>query len=186
MKVGVLLLAAGRSNRFGSDKRFALLENGKTVLETTLAAIVKSGLPVMVCLAPQDEHGVRLCKQAQVSYIECHSAPMGMGSTLAEGVSGLPGWNGVLIALADMPWIVPATYGQLAEALSVNHIARPMFSGRAGNPVGFGGKYFKELSVLCGDTGARSLVVEHTDSVINVDCSDPGVLRDVDIPGDIV
>ncbi len=182
--VGVLLLAAGQSTRFGSDKRFAKLENGKTVFETTLAAIVESSLPTLVCLAPKDQRGARLCERFQVKYLVCNNAHLGMGSTLAEGVSGLPNWYGVLIALADMPWIEVSTYNRLADAVSIDNICRPISNGRSGHPVGFGSKYFEELSELTGETGARSIVRKHGGFVIDVDCSDSAISRDVDFPCD--
>ena len=185
MSVGVMLLAAGQSCRFGSDKRFAQLESGKTVFETTLAAIVESGLPTLVCLALKDEPGVRLCERFQVDHLVCDSAGQGMGSALAEGVSGLPNWSGVLIALADMPWVEAATYCRLAATITTNSICRPKVNGRPGHPVGFGGKYFGELSRLSGDVGARVLLRKHADFLIDVECSDSGIFRDVDFPGDI-
>lgn len=183
--VGVLLLAAGQGTRFGSDKRFAELGNGKTVFEATLATIVKSGLPVLVCLAPKDERGTSLCARFQVSHIVCDNAHLGMGSTLAKGASGLPNWSGVLIALADMPWIKASTYCRMADAVSTDSICRPISNCRPGHPVGFGGKYFEELSELTGDVGARSIVRKHGEFLVDVDCSDSAVCRDVDFPSDI-
>jgi molybdenum cofactor cytidylyltransferase len=51
-QVGVLLLAAGVSRRFGSDKRAAVMPNGKTVLETTLENIKRAACPSSFVLRP--------------------------------------------------------------------------------------------------------------------------------------
>ena len=185
MSVGILLLAAGRGTRFGSDKRFAQLETGRSIFDATLSAIAKSGLPARICLAPKDERGVRLCERLEFNYLVCENSPQGMGSTLAEGVSRLPDWSGVLIALADMPWVLPSTYRQLASVVSDGNICRPVFNGHTGHPVGFGGNYFKELSALSGDTGARGIVHRHAEFLVDIDCNDTGIFRDVDRPNDL-
>jgi molybdenum cofactor cytidylyltransferase len=55
MTVGVIVLAAGRARRFGSDKRQALLPDGLQVLEALLGQINESGLPILVCLDENDD-----------------------------------------------------------------------------------------------------------------------------------
>ena len=54
MTVGVLVLAAGSSRRFGADKRKAIFESGQTVIERTLANIAAAELPCRVCLGMDD------------------------------------------------------------------------------------------------------------------------------------
>ena len=55
MRVGVLLLAAGLSRRYGADKRLATLHTGQTLLRTSLAQIAQTSLTVQVCLRPDDD-----------------------------------------------------------------------------------------------------------------------------------
>ena len=54
MKVGILILAAGRSARFGSDKRVARLPDGQRIIDATVTNARASGLPLLVCLGMHD------------------------------------------------------------------------------------------------------------------------------------
>jgi molybdenum cofactor cytidylyltransferase len=183
--VGILLLAAGRSIRFGSDKRLALLPNGKSLLEATLENIQASNMPVLVCLENDQDGAAKMCDRMGIKFMVCEKANLGMGYTLAEGVAGISHWQGVLVALADMPFVRATTYSQLEGSLSADTICRPQCDGRVGHPVAFGAHYFGELVAHTGDFGARELLKKYAAKVNAVDCGDPGILRDIDRVGDL-
>jgi molybdenum cofactor cytidylyltransferase len=50
-----LVLAAGSSRRFLSDKRIAKLAGGRSVLEQTIECCVEAGLEVLLVLGPGDD-----------------------------------------------------------------------------------------------------------------------------------
>jgi len=183
--VGILLLAAGRSVRFGSDKRLALLPNGQTVLEATLENIQASNLPALVCLANGEDAAAEMCDRMCVNFVVCENANLGMGHTLAEGIVHISGWQGVLVALADMPFVRPATYNLLGSSLFSGAICRPQCDGRAGHPVAFSANYFGELTEHVGEVGARELLSKYAAKVSVIECTDPGILRDIDRPSDL-
>lgn len=181
MKAGVLLLAAGRSRRFGSDKRRARLADGQTLLAASIAAVQRSGLPLLVCLDRSDTELNGTLGDAGVAVTLCDDAAGGMGHTLAHGVRQRPGdWQGILVALADMPWIRPATYLAIARQLTPDTIVAPCHEGRRGHPVGFGAAFFGPLAASTGDTGARTLLDAYPGALRELSLDDPGVLRDVD------
>ena len=61
----------------------------------------------------------------------------------------------------------------------------PALNGERGHPVGFGAAVRDELLALDGDTGARALLERHAEDVRVVDCSDPGVIYDIDRKSDL-
>ncbi len=185
MTVGVLVLAAGRSVRFGTDKRLASLPDGRCVIEATFANIRDSGLPFLVCVGEGDDELFCRLKEQDIPCQRCSRAGEGMGSTLAEGVSYIPAWNGVLVALADMPWIASTTYTMVAEQLSAGSIVVPLYHNKRGHPVGFGRDFYTELATLEGDTGARRLLGEHAEHVIELRLADAAIHRDVDVLADL-
>lgn len=185
MTVGVLLLAAGQSRRYGTDKRLATLHTGQTLLRTSLAKIAQTSLPVLVCLRPDDDELFAELEHRGLCCVRCDRAAQGMGATLAQGMATIPAWDAVIVMLADMPWVQPATVLELARVVSRETIAVPVFGGRRGNPVAFGRAYFDELGGCQGDQGARSLVLAHASAVLEVPVDDAGVLRDVDHPDDL-
>ncbi len=185
MSVGVLLLAAGRSVRFGSDKRLALMPDGKAVLEATLENIQASNLPVLVCLASAEDAAAEICNRMRAKFVVCKNANKGMGATLAEGIVHIFGWQGVLIALADMPFVQATTYSKLGSSLLADTICRPVCDGHAGHPVAFGADYFSELAAHSGEVGARQLLSKYAAKVSSIDCADRGILQDIDRPIDL-
>ncbi len=180
MTVGVLLLAAGCSERFGSDKRLALMADGRSLLFAAVSSIQRSGLPLRVCLRPGEDRLGDSLLRAGVEVLECERAARGMGATLADAVNQSLDWNGLLVALADMPVIHPATFRQVAQAVTADVIVTPTFAGQSGHPVGFGRDFFADLAGLDGDRGARDLVT--ASHRLRLPVADPGILRDVDSP----
>ncbi len=185
MSVGILVLAAGKAARFGADKREALLPDGRTVLETTLANCRASGMPVLVCVGQGDELLPRRPFGRNIAWLQCHRAGEGMGGTLAEAVGQIPGWQGALVALADMPWITPASFRAVAGQLAQDCMVVPVYRGRRGHPVGFGSDFFPALAALGGDAGARQLLDANPDRVRELPLADAGIHRDIDRPSDL-
>lgn len=183
LNIGVLVLAAGASSRFGSDKRQAETSNGKTVLQATLTNIAQTGLSCVLALKPEDE--LLNLEQSGVTTLVAPRAAQGMGFTLADSLPGIERWDGVLVMLADMPWIEPQTILTVAKALRRDNIIAPSFSGKRGHPVGFGRDFFSEFASLQGDEGAKAVVVAHIDKLELVEVEDKGVLQDIDVPEDL-
>lgn len=161
------------------------MPDGNTVLESTLANIQASNMPVLVCLANDEDAAAKICDRMCIDFVVCEHANLGMGYTLAEGIVHASGWQGALIALADMPFVQATTYSQLGSLLSVDTIYRPECNGRAGHPVAFGANYFGELAALSGEVGARELLSRYPTKVSTVNCTDCGIFRDIDRPGDL-
>ncbi len=181
MNTGVLLLAAGRSRRFGSDKRHAPVPGGGTLLEAAINTLRDSGLPLRVCLGRDDRALQEELHGAGIDCLLCPHSELGMIGTLGDGIRARPQpWDGVLIALADMPRIRTATYRTIAAQLRTDRIVVPFYRGQRGNPVAFGSKFFPELESLQGDRGARALLLHYPDAVHRVEVDDPGILCDVD------
>ena len=186
LNIGAVILAAGFSNRFGGVKICARLHNGQTVLQQTLANI-QTVVPDMVIITRSEIQPLiaNECPDALVF----DDAEKGMGATLAFAMRQILEkqlWDGCLVCLADMPFIKPATYQQVYRCLKPDNIVVPCFAGRAGNPAGFGARYFSTLTGLTGDSGGRRIVQQHADAVVNLDVNDPAILQDIDTPDDLI
>jgi len=179
-----MVLAAGSSSRFGSDKRQALLPDGRTLLEATLANIPPMFTQRILVLHPGDGELAAVHAGAWETVIAA-SAALGMGHSLAAGLARCTSSTGVLVVLADMPAVQPSTYTELARQLCRDRIVLPRHGGKRGNPVGIGRDFFTDLGRPQGDQGARHLLREHPTAILWVDCDDPGILRDIDKPSDI-
>lgn len=187
MGIQALLLAAGASKRFGSNKLTAQL-GGQAMVVRAARNLLAAGLPVL-CVV-RDAAGpvadrVRELPGTKVS--QCLDAHLGMGRSLAWGVGATRSADGWLVALGDMPAVPPEVIRALAETLAAGaSIVAPEYRGRRGHPVGFARCWLPELLALEGDRGGRDLIAAHPDRLRLIAVDAPGVLLDVDNPEDLV
>jgi len=187
MTTGIVITAAGRGERFiqagGSGNKLNALLQGKTVFEQTLQQALASGLPVQVVTRPENLLVQQACAAHQVPCTLLASG--GLGESIAAGVAATADWDGWLIHLADMPFVSPQIFVQVAAALSQHNIVRPSFQHHPGHPVGFTAILRKQLCTLHGDNGARELLRSHGE-VYLLHLDQPGIVQDIDLPSQLV
>ena len=186
MPVAALILAAGASRRFGSDKRLHQM-GGKPLLAHTIARYREVFERVGVTLRPHEEDVERLITMAGALPITAADAHLGQGRSLAQGVASLADADGLVIGLGDMPFVRAETLSAIAKTLakSTAHAIRPRCNGRHGNPIAFAPAMFGALTRVTGDQGARDLLRSRREVVEFMDVTDTGVLRDVDRAEDL-
>jgi len=109
--------------------------------------------------------------------------PLGMGYSIAAGVSATGDAEGWVILPGDMPNIQPSSILAVSAALRDQPVSYAQYKGQRGHPVGFGAELFSELAELQGDEGARRLVARYPS--VGVEVNDPGVLADIDTLDDL-
>ena len=182
-----ILLAAGSSRRFGADKLTQpLTTEGDWVAVRACSNLLAGAGRVVAVVRPGSEALATRLRQIGAEILIFEHAGMGMGASIAAGVAHGRNAAGWLIALADMPWIEPATIRSVAAAIMQGAgMAAPSFEGRRGHPVGFASNYREDLLNLSGDQGARDLLQVNKHALKLIDCHDPGVLLDIDTPEDL-
>lgn len=181
-----VLLAAGSGTRFGTSKLLVRLADG-TPLAVAAARHLRPAVDRCVAVVrPHDSELASVLMAEGLQVVGCVRAQEGMGASLACGIGACAEADAWLVALADMPFILPRTIAQVAATLrSGAPLAAPVFRGRRGHPVGFDRRFAPSLLALAGDAGARMLLAQHDAELTRVVCDDPGVLRDIDTPADI-
>ena len=186
-----VLLAAGYSKRFGSNKLLQALPAGSPQAGTPIALAAArhfiEALPESVAVVrPRAQKLGKLLRYAGCNTIVCKNAAEGMGTSLAAGVRATADAEGWIVALADMPFIRPETIRIVTKALQEGAaIAAPSFHGERGHPVGFARRFYEELSSLRGEDGARQFLKRHPEWVKLLEVDDPGIVRDIDEPSDL-
>ena len=183
-----LLLAGGAATRFGGAKLLASAQDSPAPIGARAArALIAGAGSALAVVRPGDAALARALREAGCEVLESPDSLRGLGASLAAGVRASRGAGGWLVALADMPRILPATHRAVAAALArgAKLAAAVDAAGLRGHPVGFSSDFYEDLAALDGDEGARSVVERHRAWLELVRVDDPGIHFDVDTPGDL-
>jgi len=182
MKVGAVVLAAGKASRFGAPKQ--LLEiGGETLIDRACRTALEAGCePVLRVLGA---HTDAILEQACPAHVETlvHAGwEEGMGSSLAAGVKYLldraPELDAVLVMLADQPTVSVDLLEKMQERLSEAGIILCDHGEATGPPALFAKQCFVELAALHGDRGAKAVAANHR----TVTVAFPDAAWDIDSP----
>lgn len=186
-----LLLAGGRGSRFDPsghrDKLLALLDGEPVSVHA--ARTLRAACPQSFAVLPSGKPELRgLIEQTGCEVLVTDATRLGMGHSIAFGAARILerlGSRPLVLALGDMPRVSIDTFHALIARLGGNPLAivAPTFDGQRGHPVVFGAAHLEALAHLQGDRGAFALLQTNPPQLVPV--ADPGVLQDIDTPGDL-
>lgn len=152
--------------KWGED---TLLEHAIKTCKTTLAK------DVFVVLGANCKTIASEIKDESVTVITNTSWELGLGKSIAcvaeYVLNSKENIDGLLIVLADQPLVTSAFINRMIETSYVNLngiIATEYNAHKKGVPALFHKRYFKELSKLSGDDGAKSMLKKHSVSVLTL------------------
>ncbi len=188
-KVTAVVLAAGASSRMGANKMLAEF-HGRPMIRATIQAIRRSSVDDIIAVLGHEAGAIdELADPEPISkYVRNPDFTKGISTSIRCGVKAAGETDAVLICLGDMPLVRPQTIDKLIAAYDPaekRNIVVPTHKGRFGNPVLWGRKHFGRLLTLEGDRGARSLMTELADEIVEIEVDDPGILADADTPEDL-
>ena len=167
--IAAVVPASGRSSRFGSDKRKALID-GTPMLERTVAALKAAGAdPVFVVDDNPDPD-------------------RGMFSTIQIGLARALAARATIILVqpADMPFVRPETIATIAaECRCTGRAVCPRYGHQRGHPLAFPRALAQQLLTVDASTPLNEAFAAIGLVRLEIDVDDPGVLRDVDRPSDL-
>ena len=188
-----ILLAAGQSRRFGSDKLLHVMSyqsEGKPLILHALNPWLEVFPQVNLVIRADNTALLDLLSQSafssRLTLITAENAHKGMAASLVRGIKANQQADGWLIGLADMPFIQSPV---IAESQTLLHegaaITQPEYSGRRGHPVGFSAAFLPQLLALNGDKGARDILSVYAGQISLINSPDEGIYRDIDTVNDI-
>ncbi len=182
-RVAALVLAAGSSKRAGETNKLLYPFKDKTLVGAVIETVLKSSVMTsLVVTGHQRERVEEAIKQYDIEV--CHSVKYssGMAHSLAMGISRLQTYDAVLVCLADMPHVSTDVINKIVASAdgAKNKIVVPVYNQQRGNPVLIGRTFFDSLLQHEGDSGARYLIQQYPDQVIEVEVDTDSVLRDYD------
>lgn len=181
-----LLLAAGAGRRYGRPK--ALVELDGVPLVRRGITLLRDGgcTPVHVVLGAGADDVPDLPGAVPVRH---DGWPEGLGSSLRRGLASLPAnVPAAIVVLVDQPLLSPAAVRRVRAAYTGGAlVAVATYAGRPGHPVLLTRETWPLLDrYAVGDRGARDLLRDRPDLVVEVPCDDVGAPLDVDTPADLL
>ncbi|RYD41191.1 MAG: nucleotidyltransferase family protein, partial [Verrucomicrobiaceae bacterium] len=182
MRVGAMILAAGKASRFGSPKQLLVLDGETLVDRACRIALEAACTPVLRVLGAHAEtilghpcpHGVHTLVHP--------GWEQGMGSSLAAGVTNLlrmePDLDALFVLLADQPVTTPSLLENMTDQLASASIVWCGHDDAKGPPALFSRIHFHELMSLQGDRGAKAVIARHQATLMAF----PDAAWDIDSP----
>ncbi|MCU1461285.1 MAG: hypothetical protein JWO37_1360 [Acidimicrobiales bacterium] len=183
MTIAAVVLAAGAGRRFhGPTPKLLATFRGRPLwtwsVDAAVAAALDEVIVVMgaVTLAPLPS-AVRAVHNDAWAEGQAMSVHAGLHAAAASG------HDAVVVGLADQPLVTADAWRVVAGAVDADRpIAVATYAGRRGNPVRLGASAWPLLPGT-GDAGARVLMAERPDLVVEVACE--GDPADVDTVEDL-
>lgn len=185
--VWAMVLAAGESTRMKTPKML-LPFRGSTIIETAIRNIVDSEISnILVVLGSSGREIAAVIENLPVTHCFNDKYKEGMLSSVKCGLRNLPSvYESVLVFPGDQPMIGADVIKSIVSAhrKTGRGIVIPLFNKKRGHPVLIDFKYRMEINRLDEKEGLRSLSRKFSDDVYEVETDSPGILKDIDTPGD--
>jgi molybdenum cofactor cytidylyltransferase len=169
--IGAIILAAGASSRLGTPKQL-LPYGGTTLLEYTVQVASDSiASPIIVVLGSEAQNMRTSINGDKVQTILNDAWQEGIASSIQAGIEELvladPSTEGAVILVCDQPYIT----AELIDDLVAKHqetgkrIIASSYDETLGVPALFHKSLFPVLLQLRGDSGAKSIIQQHTEDL---------------------
>lgn len=171
MKLGCVIMAAGASLRFGSNKLLQTL-GGIPLYRRALEAVpesVFSAVCVVTACKPMAEEA-----KTKGFEVVCNDRPeLGISRSIHLGLKTMLSCDGVLFMTADQPLLTKNSVRTVAQTFLTepDFIVAAAANGQRGNPCLFPKAFFPALLALEGDRGGKCIIKDN-----------PHLLRTVQLP----
>jgi molybdenum cofactor cytidylyltransferase len=186
-RVAAVVLAAGRSTRMGAVNKMLAEIGGKPLVRIAAEqAVASHAKPVIVVTGHQREKVEAALKGLPVRLVNNADYAEGLGTSLKAGIAAVPEEaDGAIVCLGDMPQVDAPLIDKLIAALDPERgalVVVPSIDGRRGNPVVWSRRFFHDLMSIQGDIGARHLIGNYAEAVVEIPVAGDAALTDVDTP----
>lgn len=187
-----IMLAAGRSSRFGTDKRLHNIA-GRPLIYYALSACLGARLASTYVVVGAGDVQIRetlrpwLPIPPVVHFVENERPQLGMMSSLKTGLAALPAaFAAAMVLHADMPLVPSRVMDQLIEAFELNGgVILPKCQGRWRHPRVIPRSLFREFLSLGDNEKGTKVFERHLDRITTVEVDDSSLFFEVDSTADV-
>ncbi len=184
-RVTGIILAAGRSSRFGGDlvKQLHRVDGQPLVYRTARTALDSRLRQILVVAGHRGtEVGAALAGLA-VEVVENPEFAGGQSTSVQAGLTRVePEAEAVMFIPCDLPHLDTATIDRLITAFADKRrpLVVPVTGGRRRAPVLIARSLFAEIETITGDEGARQLFPQHAAEILEVKFESARPFEDLD------
>lgn len=189
--IGIILLAAGSSSRFGHNKLLFMID-GMNLLDRTLQAATHCiSDEILVVLGAKQEENQQILDEFNIQTIINENWEKGIGSSIKCGLEALlkkrKNLDAVIISVCDQPYLSSKIFDQLIDIYkeSGKPIVASDYSVSIGVPVLYDKSMFAELLQIPDEHGAKKHILVHADKGIMTTIPFPKGDVDIDTMDDI-
>ncbi|MDI6884009.1 MAG: nucleotidyltransferase family protein [Hadesarchaea archaeon] len=179
--VGVVILAAGESQRMGEPKLLMEIK-GKRMIEWVIDSFSGAVDDLVVVLGHKPENLIPTLEKLGTRWTVNKNYREGMVSSFKEGLKKLKDHDAVFLALGDQPFV---DQDFLVKAIDVwktgAKIVSPVFKGKKGHPVLFDRSLFDEILLLQKHEMIRDVTHRHDSEHYLIEAGEWAVI-DLDTP----
>lgn len=189
--VAAVLLAAGRSERFGRENKLLAEIGGEPLLRRVARVVIEAGLFEIIAVTGHEPDRCRGALEGlAVRFVHNADWMQGMGSSIASGVGALSEeCRGAFIVPTDMPNLTSTLFVGMRAAFDASGGSAIVFpiteAKEQRNPVLWPQAYFPDLRSLSGATGAKRLLLKHATQGHSVPLGSDEEAADIDTLADL-
>lgn len=186
MRTAFVMLAAGNSRRFGSNKLIYEID-GKPMYLRTLEKLKRAAEKIEgseIVVVTQYQEIVNKAIEMKIPVFVNPRPEDGISLSMRLGLECVNDTDACLFTVADQPWLTVETILRLVELFQKEQkgMACTIRDGKTGNPCIFSYRYYQELKEISGDRGGKLLIKKHPEDVAYLRIEDARELQDVDEP----
>lgn len=180
MKINLILLAAGNSNRFKGNKLLTIVNN-KPMYMNVVEKILKLNFNKIILVTQYEEIKVALTEQP-IQVVMNKNSELGISNSIKLGIQTDIMADAYMFMVCDQPFISLVSIETLIDRFikSDKGMVCVEYKGNLGNPTIFSKKYKSELLSLEGDVGGKSIMKKHIDDLERVSIINKVEIMDID------
>ncbi len=132
---GVLILAAGLSERMGVPKFLLGYDNSVTFYEKIIDGYLKSGISHMVMVINRDDFKHLNRYKNKIEVVVNDYPGRGRFYSFVTGLKAFGGIKNIFVHNVDNPFVIEPVLNKMISDLKTRHYVVPVYQGKGGHPV---------------------------------------------------
>ncbi len=188
--VGVVILAAGRGRRSGTNKLLVEDKNGVPMfMHTVNAAIASDAKPIFIITGYRNEEMEEYLEKIDINVLYNPSYTSGIKTSINMGLRAIPSsCDGAILLPADMPYIGASDINKLINKFDKNiekQVCMFTHKGVKSNPILWSKCLYDKADIVPENAMIRAVFVEHADYTKTIETKDNKKLLDINFPNDV-